>query len=217
MLRFSQIFHRRGMHCGAIGCSAFQTVLSTRKVQVSNGLAALIWLFRTRHLCPTFHRWALRLMKYDTDLRWREGFQHVFLDALFFSGVPNTHDEQACIGDAFPDDFTSPTETYAACTQGPRLEGRLLSDLPTVEPHIAATKSTSETDTNLRSLLLELQPATSGELHDQTPAVCRSSSRRFPSVRFCSPGDKRTGFPSNLPFVDPSPPPPLTAVQTPAT
>ena len=84
--------------------------------------SALTWLFQSRDLCPKLHRWALRLIEYDMDLRWREGAKHVLPDVM--SRIPHQKEPGADIDDAFPDDFSLSSPSREGQPRGPCLDGQ---------------------------------------------------------------------------------------------
>ena len=62
--------------------SPFRMYLAGRRFKLLTHCAALTWLFKSRDLSPTLHRWALQPMEYDFLLQWRPGVLHSAPDAL---------------------------------------------------------------------------------------------------------------------------------------
>ena len=88
--------------------------------------SALTWLFRSRDLSPKLHRWALRLMEYDMELRWRAGTSHQLADAL--SRLHTVTAGATDVDGSFPDEVASSSGIHRG-PQGPLLDGIPLSEL----------------------------------------------------------------------------------------
>ena len=133
---FSRTDSRRSpteRECMAVlwGVQHFRPYVAGRRFTLVTDCSALTWLFRSRDLRPKLHRWALRLMEYDMDLKWREGTKHVLPDAM--SRLPHQEEPGADIDDAFPDDFSLSPPSEGGQPRGPRLDGQWLSELTRLE------------------------------------------------------------------------------------
>ena len=98
----------------------FRPYLAGRRFTLVTDCSALTWLFRSRELSPKLHRWALRLMEYDMELRWRAGTSHQLPDAL--SRLHTVTSETNDVDTSFPDEVVSPYGV-ALGPQGPTLDG----------------------------------------------------------------------------------------------
>lgn len=107
----------------------FQTYLQHRRFTLVTDCAALLWLFTSQNLSPKMHRWAMRMMQYDMDLRWRKGTDHVAPDAL--SRLQRKGPPGPDIDTSFPDDPTTAEDGKGPI--GPVLDGQPLQDLATPE------------------------------------------------------------------------------------
>ena len=54
----------------------FRPYIWGRRFTLVTDCSALTWLFRSQDLSPKLHRWALRLMEYDAELKWKPGSAH---------------------------------------------------------------------------------------------------------------------------------------------
>ena len=55
------------------GIEQFCTYLRHRRFTLITDCAALTWLFTSQNFSSKMHRWALRLMEFDIDPKWRKG------------------------------------------------------------------------------------------------------------------------------------------------
>ena len=55
----------------------FRSYLWGRRFTPRTDCSALTWLFKSQTLTPKLYRWALRLMEYDMDLKWKAGQNHL--------------------------------------------------------------------------------------------------------------------------------------------
>ena len=53
------------------GIKQFHTYLQHRRFALFTDCAALTWLFTSQNLSSKMHRWSMRLMQSDIDLKWR--------------------------------------------------------------------------------------------------------------------------------------------------
>ena len=60
----------------------FEIYLQHRQFTLIADFSALLWLYTSQNLSFKMHRWALKLMAYDTVLKWRRGTENVGPDAL---------------------------------------------------------------------------------------------------------------------------------------
>ena len=65
------------------------------------------------------HRWSIRLMQFDIDLKWRKGEDHTAPDAL--SRLRRKGPPEPLVDTAFPDDTTYPVDNQGPA--GPVLDG----------------------------------------------------------------------------------------------
>ena len=132
--RFSRTDSRRGpteRECMTVlwGVGHYRQFLAGRRFNLITDCSALTWLFRSRNLSPTLHRWALRLAEYYIVLRWRAGTENLMPDAL--SRLPlNTDTEPTDIDDSFPDDPSSSAPNHNVGPRGPTLYNIALADTP---------------------------------------------------------------------------------------
>ena len=103
----------------------FRHYLWGRRFTLVTDCSALTWLFKSQNLNSKLHRWALRLMEYDMDLKWKEGRNHHLPDAL--SRLPRFDLPGEDIDVSFPGD--SATKLSFRGPQGPVLDGIPLSEL----------------------------------------------------------------------------------------
>lgn len=114
-----------------------RTYLWGRKIALITDCSSLTWLFKKQTLSSKLHRWALRLMEYDMELRWRPGANHQLPDAV--SRLPIGDTQAGDAGDSFPhDSFTR--NTYRGL-RGPALDAVLLSELGADEVDTRAVKN----------------------------------------------------------------------------
>lgn len=107
----------------------FKVYLQHRRFTLITDCGAIIWLFTSQNLSPKMHRWALRMMSYDMDLKWRKGTDNLIPDALSRlrrKGPPGPE-----IDTSFPDDTSGVRESRGP--EGPSYNGTLLKDLTTPE------------------------------------------------------------------------------------
>lgn len=103
----------------------FRMYLLHRKFTLITDCAALTWLFTSQHLSPKMHRWALRMMQFDMELKWRKGAEDTVPDAL--SRLWRKGPRDTPINTSFLDDSTSPTDDQGP--SGPVSDGTRLQDL----------------------------------------------------------------------------------------
>ena len=117
------------------GVDHFRTYLQHRRFTLFTDCAALTWLFTSQHLSSKMHRWALRLMEFDIDLKWRKGEHHTAPDAL--SRLRRRGPPEPPIDASFPDDTTTPVDNQGPT--GPVLDGVPLRTLapPADDPQSA--------------------------------------------------------------------------------
>lgn len=101
------------------GIHEFNTYLQHRRFTLDTDCAALTWLFTSQHLSAKMHRWSLRLMQFDINLKWRKGEDHTAPDAL--SRLRLRGPPEPPIDTPFPDDTTSSVDHPAP--MGPVLDG----------------------------------------------------------------------------------------------
>eukprot|EP00752_Nemacystus_decipiens_P004058 g3716.t1 len=117
------------------GIEQFHTYLQHRRFTLVTDCAALTWLFTSQNLSSKMHRWSMRLMQFDIDLKWRKGEDHTAPDAL--SRLRRKGSPESPIDTSFPDDTTRPVENQGPT--GPVLDGVPLRDMaPPVDEALSA-------------------------------------------------------------------------------
>ena len=101
------------------GIEQFRTYLQHRRFTLVTDCAALTWLFTSQNLSSKMHRWALRLMQFDIELKWRKGEDHTAPDAL--SRLRSRGPPERPVDTSFPDDTSQPVSHQGPA--GPVLDG----------------------------------------------------------------------------------------------
>ena len=101
------------------GIEQFHTYLQHRRFTLVTDCAALTWLFTSQHLSSKMHRWSMRLMQFDINLKWRTGEDHTAPGAL--SRLRRKGSSEPPVDTAFPDDTTRAVDNQGPA--GPMLDG----------------------------------------------------------------------------------------------
>lgn len=65
------------------GVDHFRMYLWGREFTLVTDCNALTWFFKSQKLSPKLHRWRLRLMEYNMEVKWRPRTSHHLPEALF--------------------------------------------------------------------------------------------------------------------------------------
>lgn len=117
------------------GIEQFHTYLQLRRFPLGTDCAALAWLFTSQNLSSKMHRWSLRSMQFDIDLKWRKGEDHAAPDER--SRLRRKGPPEPPIDTSFPYDTSSAVDIQ--CPAGLALDGvplRTLSPLSAAEQKV---------------------------------------------------------------------------------
>ena len=127
------------------GIEQFHTYLQHRRFTLVTYCAALTWLFTSQNLSSKMHRWSMRLMQFDIDLKWRKGEDHTAPDAQ--SRLRRNGPPEPPIDTSYPDDTSRPVENQGPA--GPVLDGVPLRSLAPSDGE-GTTQSPLDVGTNLQ-------------------------------------------------------------------
>ena len=140
----------------------FNTYLQHRRFSLVTDCAALLWLFTSQNLSAKMHRWALKMLSYDMDLKWRKGTEHIAPDAL--SRLRRRGPAGPEIDTSIPGDSAITPQQKSPV--GPVLEGTVLQDLA---PQDGERKEESAEEEYLASLTRGRQE--SGDAVEPDPVI----------------------------------------------